>query len=361
MNAGVSMPVRHASTFAAIGALLARGIPLDPRLLGSIVLVLLAAINLLGVRAGALTQRVFTTGKIATLTLIIVLGTYLGFTGADAAAATFDEASFPLAVAACWYTYLAWQDVVLLAEELREPRRDLPVVLVGTVALTMLLYLAVHAAVYFGLGGGTAAYGETPAVEVARRVLGGAGAALLTGLTLSSMIGGAAEGMLVRPRLAMALARDGLGPAPLAAIDRRGTPYGALLFHASLALALVATGSFVELLPLMAFAQGFLGIFETASYFAVRRSRPELPTSRFHPWAPLLFIAVNAALCVLAAVDNPWSMVKAFGLLAAISLVYLVARPRKIAAEPARVPPSLEAPVLEAVSAATQPRGDAKR
>jgi amino acid permease len=44
----------------------------------------------------------------------------------------------------------------------------------------------------------------------------------------------------------MAAARDGLAPAPIAAIDRRGTPYGAILFHSAIAMLIVVTGSFTE-------------------------------------------------------------------------------------------------------------------
>jgi APA family basic amino acid/polyamine antiporter len=358
MNAGVSMPVRQASISAVIGELLSRWVPGGPRLIGALVLILLTGLNLLGVRAGAIAQRIFTAGKLGTIVGVIGLSIVLGWTGSAPTHVTFEPASFAVAVGAAWYTYLGWQDVVLLAEELHAPRRDLPVVLLGTVALTMALYVAIHLAVYLGLGGGSEAYGDLPALDVAGRALGSFGTGLLSVLMLSSMFGGAAEGMLVRPRIAMALARDGLGPAPIAAINRDGTPYGALLFHAAVSLALVATGSFEELLPLLVFAQGFLGVFETASYFVVRRRRPELPTSRFHPWAPLAFILTNAALCVLAGLDDPPSMAKALGVIAIVSVVYAIARPRPVA--PPLTPLPDPTPALPRAVVTTRNRPDAK-
>jgi amino acid transporter len=290
-------------------------------------------LNLLGVRAGAIAQRVFTTGKLGTLALVIVLAIVLGATSAAEENLTIASLSFATAVSAAWYTYLGWQDVVLLAEELHEPRRDLPVVLITTVAFTMLLYIGIHIAVYLGLAGGAEAYGDTPAIIIASRALGTFGAALLSVLMLSSMLGGAAEGLMVRPRIAMALARDGLGPAVIAAVNRAGTPYGALLFHVTITLALVATNSFTKMLPLLGFSQGLLGVFETASYFVVRRKRPELPTSRFHPWGPLVFIIANAALCVIAGRDDLRKTGLALGLLVLISLLYTIVPPR--AAPPA--------------------------
>jgi basic amino acid/polyamine antiporter, APA family len=327
MNGGIAMPVRQASVVAVIGELLARWLPGSPQRLASIVLIALLAIHLLGIRVGALAQRGFTTGKLATLVLVIGLAAVaiaLGGTGAAGSAAALPAAiPFAAAVAAVWYTYLGWQDVVLLAEELREPRRDLPFVLIGTVLLVLVLYTSVQLAVYFGLGGSAAAYGQIPAIDLATGVLGGVGTTVFTALTLSSMLGGAAESMMVRPRIAMALGRDGLGPRQLAAIDKNGTPYGAMIFHTAIALILVRTGTFTDLLPLLTFAQGFLGIFETASYFRVIKLRPELPPSRFHPWAPLLFILANIALCVLSFHNDPLRAGLALAVIALIGLIGL--------------------------------------
>jgi APA family basic amino acid/polyamine antiporter len=325
MNGGISMPARQATAMAAIGELLYRWLSGNVRLWAAGVLVVLVAINLLGVRAGALVQRVLTTGKLATILIVIGLAIAASPDGAAAVAAPA-SLSLAAAVSACWYSYIGWQDVALLAEELRHPRRDLPVVLVGSVATVLVLYTSIQAAVYLGLGG--AAHGEIPARDLAVLVLGGTGFGLMTGLILSSMIGGAAEAIMVRPRIVMALARDGLAPAPIAAIDRKGTPYGAILFHSAIAMFLVSTGSFTELLKLLGFAQGFLGLFETASYFVVRRRHPELPTSRFHPWAPIVFLCANAGLCVLTALDDPMRIGVALLLIGGISAVYAVTRRR---------------------------------
>jgi len=319
MNGGISMPARQASVMLVIGEVLASSLPGAARLWSAAMLVALVAINLLGVRVGALVQRVLTAGKIGTILLVIALAA-VAAPGAAAAGPAPAALSLAAAVSACWYSYIGWQDTALLAEELREPERDLPVVLVGSVAAVLVLYTSIHVAVYLGLGG--AAHGELPARDVAVLVLGGAGFALLSGLMLSSMIGGAAEAIMVRPRIAMALARDGLAPAPIAAIDRRGTPYGSILFHSAIAMAIVATGSFTEQLKLLGFAQGFLGLFETASYFAVRRQRPERPARWYQPAAALVFILANAALCVLTARDDPKRIAVALALIGGIAAVY---------------------------------------
>jgi len=319
MNGGISMPARQASVMLVIGEVLASWLPGAARTWSAGMLVALVAINLLGIRVGALVQRVLTAGKIATLLLVIVLAAMAAPDAAPDAAAPA-ALSLAAAVSAAWYAYIGWQDATLLAEELHHPHRDLPFVLVGSVAAVVILYTAIHAAVYSGLGG--AAYGELPAREVAVLVLGSTGFGLLSGLMLSSMIGGAAEAIMVRPRIAMALARDGLAPAPIAAIDRKGTPYGAILFHSAIAMFIVVTGSFTEQLRLLGFAQGFLGLFESASYFVVRRRRPERPSYWYQPWAALAFTLANAGLCVLTALDDPERIGVALALIGGISIIY---------------------------------------
>ncbi|HEX7841455.1 MAG TPA: APC family permease, partial [Kofleriaceae bacterium] len=355
MNAGVATPARQASTVAVAGELLSRWIPIGQRALAVVLLLVLAALHLGGVRAGAIAQRIFTTGKLATIVLVVGLSIALGGRGGSGSA-SFAPASFAAAVGAVWYTYLSWQDVVLLAEELHEPRRDLPFVLFGTVGLTMVLFLALHVAVYLGLGGSAEAYGKLPALDVANRALGDAGESLLRGLMVSSMIGVAAVGVLVRPRVAMALARDGLGPEPLTRVSRVGTPYGALGFHVAIALALVSTGSYEKLLELISFAMGVMGLFEIASYFVVRRKRPALPTSRFHPWGPLAFLVMSGALCTLGAIDHPMAVVTSFGILAAIAIVYAVTRPALVPAQLAPLLPDRP----EARVQSSPPHPDAK-
>lgn len=358
MNAGVTIPARQASTAAITGELLAKWIPLSPRLLALTVYLLLAVIHLSGVRAGAIAQRIFTAGKLLTVMLVVVLAVALGAmgTGEPAGAGAVPAVSFGLALSAVWYTYLGWQDVVLLAEELYEPRRDLPVVMIGTVLLVMVLFTALHVAVFWGLGGGPEAYMDFPALKVASRMLGGFGDNLLSVLMIASLIGVTAGGLLVRPRIGMALARDGLGPAPLTRVSRVGTPYVALALQVAITVGLIATGSYVKLLELIGFTMGVLGLFEIASYFVVRRKRPELPTSRLHPWAPLAFLIMSGALCVLSGRDHPWGIVTAFGILVAITIVYVIARPRLIPAEAAPIKPDLP----EARARPGTPRPDAE-
>jgi APA family basic amino acid/polyamine antiporter len=302
LQAALAIPARQAAGFAAVGEVLAEitGWP-HARTLAVLSVVVLVAQNLGGVRTGALVQRVLTALKLVAITAVIALAFWPArHAPAPALPVT---GSLVTAVAGVWYAFLGWQDVALLAEELRAPRRDLPFVLVATVAVATLVYVAFQAAVYLGLGGGAAAASDLPALRMAEARLGAAGERALAFVALVSMVGGVTEGILVRPRIAFAMARDGLAPAVLARVDVRGTPWVAMLAHGGLILALVATGTFERLLLLLVFTQAITGLLEAASWFRVAKHHPAVVPCPGAPWVPLGFALANGALCVAVAAD----------------------------------------------------------
>jgi APA family basic amino acid/polyamine antiporter len=194
LYAGVALPARQAAAVSIAGEVMSQWVPASPRVLAIALLVVLSVLHLGGVRAGAIAQWIFTSGKLATIAIVIGLSLAIGWHGSTVDV-SYEPVSFAAAVAGVWYTYLGWQDVVVLAEELHEPRRDLPFVMFGTVITVMVLYTAIHVAVYLGLGGGAEAYGTLPALDIARHALGPTGENLLRGLLLSSMIGVSAVGV----------------------------------------------------------------------------------------------------------------------------------------------------------------------
>lgn len=342
LSALVSIPARHAASVGIVGEVIARLTHVDrPRTFAVLALVSLVALNLPGVRAGAAAQRLFTLGKLALVLGVVALAVATAGAPERPAEATpvLPPVSLATAVAAAWYSYLGWQDAALLAEEMKTPARDLRVVLVATVGVVAAAYVAVHAALFLGLRGDAASRSALPAVALARRVLGPFGETAMTVGLLGSMIGGAAESLLVRPRVLFALARDGLAVRGLTYVNRGGTPALAMLAHAGLVLALVLTGTFLDLLALVAFSQALTGLAEASSAFVL-----VVPQQRRASTSALTagFVAANAALCVLVAYEEPRQIAYALAALLLLSLVYPLVRyaNRSVASE-ARAAPDM--------------------
>ena len=321
----VGNPARQATGIALIGELLARmsGIA-APRALAVGTVVILAALNWVGVKAGARSQKIFTGVKLAALGGVVVLA-FLPQAAPSPppdATAALPALPFLFALTGAWYAYLGWEDVALLAEELRSPKKDLLPVFVGSVSIVVAVYLLVNGAILYAADGGPLAGAELPALDIAHRVLGRRADQAMSGFMLVSMVGAAAEGIMVRPRFAFALARDGFAPKILTRVNAGGTPTGALALHSALVAALLLSGSFPWILSLFVFAQAVQSFFESASYFIIRRRIPAAQLTPLHPVLPALFVAANATLAVWVAWQEPRSILYALLALAVAMLAY---------------------------------------
>jgi basic amino acid/polyamine antiporter, APA family len=330
LDAFVSNPTRQAASTMALGELVSRLLGVDhPRAFAVLTLLVLLAITLPGVLAGAAVQRVTTALRLAAFAGVVVLAVV----AKPALHAAPPLSPLPLAVAlgAAWYSYLGWQDVALLAEELDDPQRHLKTVLIGTVATVTVGYVAVHVAVWLGLGGTLAASGSFPALDLARAVFGSRGETLMTCVIATSMFGGAAESLFIRPRIAFALARDGLAPRSLAHVNRGGTPSAAMGVHAALTLGLILTGTFHSLLALLVFVQAVTGLAEASSVFRLRTRAAAWSTDATRaPVAAWLFVAGNAALCAVVVWQEPLQVVYALAAVAAVTVVYFLRRRERL-------------------------------
>ena len=290
--------------------------------------IVLAAVNWIGVRAGAGSQRFFTTFKLIAIGGLIAIA--LIPTHRTVVSQTMGSLPFAAALTGAWYAYVGWADGGLLAEDLREPRRDLPSVLIGSVAIVVVVYVAFNAAVLWAARGTNIAGADRPAVDIATRLLGNWGARIMSAVVLVSAVGGTAEGFMVHPRLGYALARDRLAPRWFEHVNRGGTPSHALGFHTAVIVVLLLSGAFDELTSLIAVTQALQSVLEASSYFAVRRKVPEAQLTPWHPVLPALVVMLNVALAVWVAADD-WTHGKflslyGLGVIALAAVAYGVVR-----------------------------------
>ena len=289
-GAAVSIPARQAAQMAIMGEVLALELGGTARRWALVTLGVLYVTHLAGVRVGAGVQRILSLLKL----LLIAGAIVVAFVG-PATRAVAPIAPLPLSVglAGVFYTYLGWHDVTHLAEELHEPDRSLPRVLVGTVGIVMLAYVAWVIALTYSYGSGPVAQGDLPIRVLAFSHFGRAGEASLTWLMFACMLGAAAEGVLVRPRLWYALARDRIAPGFLGQVDTRGVPRAALTLQCALMGALIALGTFAQLLVFLSIAQAIVSTLEATSVVVLERRWG----NRF-PLPILVFAAANILLVV---------------------------------------------------------------
>ena len=292
-------------------------------------IIVLALVNILGVKPGAMTQNVFTMLKLAAIAALVVGG--LAFSGSHtlaepvSAAASTPPAAVAIALGTALvpvlFAYGGWQQTNFVAEEMIDAERNLPRALVWGVLLVAAVYLAVNLTYLRTLGSAGLAASTAPAADAMELRFGRIGRTLIAAGIAVSTFGFVNGVILVTPRVYQAMARDGLFFKQLAVLHPRyRTPVAAIALQAAWAVALLLTRSYGQLLDYVTFADWiFFGA--TAATLVVYRRRGIAGhaarfRSPFYPATVALFILTAAYVIVGAIVSNPFDAMRGAVLLA---------------------------------------------
>lgn len=314
--------------------------------LGSVLL--LSAVNILGVRPGAATQNIFTVLKLGALGALLVAAVIMPVTAlptlpppiaSSALSAPSTLGAILLAMSTALvpvlFSYGGWQQTNFVAEEMRDPERTLPRALVLGVLIVVVVYLGANVAYIRALGIEGLALSTAPAADMMSRIAGEGGRRLIAAGIAASTFGFLNLVILVSPRVYQAMARDGLFFASFAKLHPRfRTPVTAIVFQALVAAALILTGSYGQLLDWVVFGDWiFFGMTAlTLVVFRRRDARAGVADTGFR--AP--FYPLSVALFVLAALyvvfgsiaSNPANAMRGVLLLVAGVPVFLFWRRR---------------------------------
>ena len=268
-----------AVTFARYLAELTRT-PLPDGLVATLALAALTAVNCWGVRAGSRLQSALMVTKIVAIAAVAACGALL--TGASRAAArpVLDRpvsldlvTAVGAAMAPVLFAYGGWQTANFVADEVREPRKNLPRgLLIGVVGVAA-LYITVNFVYLRVLGAAGLARATAPASAVMRVALGERGAVLIAlGIALSTL-GFLSQSILTAPRVYFAMARDGLFFRSVAWLDpRRRVPIVAILLQGVWAIVIALSGRYEQILNYVV-SMDFLFFGLTATCLFVFRRR----------------------------------------------------------------------------------------
>jgi APA family basic amino acid/polyamine antiporter len=279
----------------------------------------LTAINLLGASSGRWVQNVATVVKIAALVGVVVVafvgGDGAGWGGSLPNAPTGTAALVALATTfqSVIFTYYGYPDAAKIAEEVVDPNRTLPRMLLGSVAITTALYVLLNAAFLHVLPFGQVASSNLVAGDVATAILGARGGAVIAGIALVVVLASVNGNVFVTPRVVFAMARDGLGPAVLARVNVGSSPWAAMLVVGGLATALAVSGTFELLLGIAIALVLLIDATAAAALLRLRTRTPEAPfRTPAYPILPIAFITLYVTLFVVGvAADSTVALVSA--------------------------------------------------
>jgi basic amino acid/polyamine antiporter, APA family len=262
----------------------------------------LSLANVLGARLGSGIQTVLTVIKVtALLGLVLVSFILVAGSFAHLRPSAGGPSNLGSGAASVIWAYDGWIAVSMIAGEVMAPEKRMRHIIVAGMFTIIVLYLGANLAYFYVMPV------EAMAVErggVPQRIMadrfGPAGASVIAVAILCSVFGALNGNILSKPRVAYALARDGLTFAFLGRAHRRfATPHAAILIQAAVGVVLIALlRDFDKLTTYFVVVEWSALLFAVAAVFVLRRRLPKAPRpfrTPGYPWVPLLFLGGTLA------------------------------------------------------------------
>ncbi|MGB6595858.1 MAG: APC family permease [Candidatus Acidiferrum sp.] len=278
-----------------------------------------------GIRWGSGTQILTAAIKTAAFLILLAFCFFLGGHAREAVpAAPTTVLALPggwgLAVAiilglqAVVFTIDGWDGVIYFGEEVRNPGRDVPRAIFGSVFSIMGIYLLLNLAVVYVLPMNEIAGNNFALGTVAARVFGQYGDPIIRSIMVISMLSCLNANQLFCTRTIYAMSCDGLFFRPVARVNAGGTPALALLLS-TIAGVLFVLGSFERVIAMLSFFFVANYTLSYASLFLLRKKEPEMarPYRAWgYPWTTGIALLASAIFLIGSILTDqknaPWAL-----------------------------------------------------
>lgn len=308
--------------------------PAGIKILAIMTIIVVALINIRGVRLGAGFIRTMAILKLGLLAFIFIWGVGLQL-GNWSNFIPFVErhpgsppliGAFAGGMIGAFFSFAGWWDLGKLAGEVKDPERTLPKALIFGVFVIMLVYILTSFAFVYLVPLDQVTSGETFAAQAGEVLFGRAGGLIFSLIVIVSVLGSVTAVVMSAPRVYFAMARDGLFVPAVAVLHKRyETPARATVLQAVLASVLVLAGNFNEIVSYFVFV---VLVFIGLSVVALFKFRGEAASATryltpLYPLTPIVFLLMLSGLLFLLASDKPKQAFLGVGVVALGLPVYL--------------------------------------
>ncbi|MDD3219023.1 MAG: ethanolamine permease [Lachnospiraceae bacterium] len=314
----------------SIGAYVHTLVPAVPAVVASVVAFLIFVfINCRGIESAAVVELVVTVLAIVGVVVYFVAGVpnvemgalFAGKTSMNGFTGIF--AAIPYAV---WF-YLAVESGAMGAEECKNPQKDIPKAFIGGIVTLVVMALAT---LFVTAGNSASDLGAvTLTDDPLPAILGGAygsGSIIVKIVSFLGLFGliASLHGIIIgASRQAYAMARSNYLPAPLAKLDKKGTPIAAVLVTSIISLIFVIVGSVGSLVVFSCIGSCIMSVLSLAAWFVLRKKAPEMerPFKLKSPVVPII-ASITCCIVVIALVVSEASLLGLAAIVYAVAAVY---------------------------------------
>jgi APA family basic amino acid/polyamine antiporter len=295
-----------AASAVALADYVGRFVPLSAPARTTIAIAAIAALTLIHVRGlgpGRVVQNLLASLKVSAIIAIVVLGFAIGHGSTANFAPAGDPSAVPwlLALVPVMFSYSGWNAAAYVAEEVRDPSRNVPLALAAGTLAVVALYLVLNALYIYAMPPPQLAALDGRLMDtVAERLFGFAAGSALAVFTIVSLAASISAMVLAGPRVYFAMARDGIFMRAAGRVHPRfHTPATAILAQAVWSSVLVLSGTLSQLVNYTGFAVVLFSAIAVCALFVLRRREPSAPrpfSALGYPWAPAIFVAASALM-----------------------------------------------------------------
>lgn len=280
--------------------------------LAAAVIILLTAINYLGVRFGGIVQNIFTIAKVTAMAALM-LGAFLLPTGGHASNLTTNSTIIHLeglalvfgiakAIQGAFWAYDGWNKLTYIAGEVKEPQRNIPRGLFFGMLIVTAIYMLMNVAYSYVLPIDIMAKSKLVAADVAEKCFTGGGCWIALGVMLSTF-GTANATILASARVYFSMAHRNVFPQFLGrAHPRFHTPAASLVIQGVWSVLLLFSGTFDTLTNTLIFVSWIFYALGAYCVFILRRKEPNAPRPYKvpgYPYVPWIFIVFSVLYLAL--------------------------------------------------------------
>lgn len=286
-----------------------------------------------GLKTSTTFQNVTTLIKVLIVLMIAAVGIAAGNASGLATEALVggQEAAgllgYALAYQSISFAYYGWEDAAKMSEEVMDPGRALPRILLGGAMAVMVLYLLMNVSFLSAMTPAEMAGSDLVAADATAAVFGDAAGTVVVVASILILISSANVNFLGLPRVAYGLAHNGLAPKAFTQVDERGTPRNALYFISAWIGLLALTGAFELLIRFMMTVAITVDTMVLLGYFKLRASRPELERPfrmPGHPVLPAITIVLYITILVILVWTQPMLALGAGAMLTAMLIAGII-------------------------------------